>query len=246
MISEKNHNKLIKGLIKRTKFSKFDGINLDCTQFWVSEDLYPLYVTFQQKLHNELNKLKKNLIITLFPYSETMVNIITKPRVEYLSRYTDYIVLMTYDYLNFNHKNDSKEVNLKSSPEPWVIQTLDHYIDVKKKSSDDILGKILLGYSFHGFIMDRTETNHMKGNIIEGKKLKEISKIEASINNSLIWNEEDKEYYALIDNEKSNYIAIVPSIRSINKRIELIDVKKLGGISVWEVGQGYEAWIEAL
>jgi spore germination protein YaaH len=246
MISEKNADKLVKAILKRVKMSKFDGVNLDCTQFWFSEDMYPLYVTFQQKLFAELNKLKKKLIITLFPYSESMQNIINRPRFDYLSRYSDFIMVMSYDYIQYFQKEDVTATDLKNSPEKWILDTVDYYIDRKKKNSDELLAKLLAGYSFHGFIMDLTETRKLKGNILEGEKLQSISKAESSSDNYLSWNDVDKEYSTNISNEESSFRAVVPSIKSLKERINLVEKNGLAGISIWEAGQGYDIWMEAI
>lgn len=246
MISEKNADQLIKTILKRVKFSKFDGINLDCTQFWFAEDLYPLYVTFQTKLYTELHKLNKKLLITLFPFSESIHNVITKARLDYISRYADNFIIMTYDYLHYFQKEEMTESIVKNSPEPWVIKSLEYYVDSKKPSASKLYEKILLGYAFHGFVMDLTETKKLKGNTLEGEKLIEIAAMEKSKGTTIQWDPEDKEYTALISNDQSSYMAVLPSVKSIKKRISLIDKYTLGGLAVWDIGQGYESWMDAL
>lgn len=38
-------------------------------------------------------------IVTIFPYSESLVNYLSRPRFEYVAKYVDYFNVMTYDYV---------------------------------------------------------------------------------------------------------------------------------------------------
>ena len=246
MISEKNAEKLVSNIIKRVKFSKLDGVNLDCTQFWFSEDIYPLYVSFQQKLYYDLKALKKKLIVTFLPYSTNLNNIISRPKFEYLSRYFDYSVMMTYDYLNY-HSIENVQNNVKLSPEFWIEETIDYYLDKRKLDKvEEILPKILIGFSFHGFIIDREDISKIKGNTLEGKKLINIVESHVIRDGKFNWNEEDKEYNTLIDNDQGRFYAVIPSKKSVTARVNYINAKKIGGMCIWEVGQGFESWLDEI
>lgn len=247
LISEKNSDKTVNLIVKRLKLNKFEGLVLECTQFWFMEHLYPLYVTFQQKLYNELKKNEKKLIVVFFPLSETLQNIVSKARFDYLSRYLDYAFIMTYDYFSYINTedmdpNDSKLV--KMSPENWVIKTVDHYVD-KTKGNKALYSKMILGFSFHGFISDKF-SKKLKGGIVESDKLKNMilsGKVKG--NYDLFWNEESNEYHSEIE-EEGSYNIVVPSSRSLQKRIEFIEKMNLGGVGIWEIGQGFESWINNL
>lgn len=247
LISEKNSDKTVNLIVKRLKLNKFEGLVLECTQFWFIEHLYPLYVTFQQKLFTELQKNNKKLIVVFFPISETLQNIVSKPRFDYLSRYLDYAFIMTYDYFSYINTDDinPNDSNLvKMSPENWVIKTIDHYVD-KTKQNKSSLSKILIGFSFHGFISDKF-SKKLKGGIVESDKLKNLilsGKVKGDYD--LRWNNESKEYFSEIE-EEGSYNIVVPSSKSVQNRIDLIDKMNLGGIGIWEIGQGFESWINNL
>lgn len=247
LISEKNSDKTVNLIVKRLKLNKFEGLVLECTQFWFMEHLYPLYVTFQQKLYNELKKNDKKLIVVFFPLSETLQNIVSKARFDYLSRYLDYAFIMTYDYFSYINTEDMDPNNsklVKMSPENWVIKTVDHYVD-KTKGNKALYNKMILGFSFHGFISDKF-SKKLKGGIVESDKLKNLilsGKVKG--NYDLFWNEESNEFHSEIE-EEGSYNIVVPSSRSLQKRIELIENLNLGGVGIWEIGQGFENWINNL
>lgn len=243
MISEANRDKLIKGLIKRLQFSKLDGMNLECTAFWLSEDLYPLYVVFLSNLYKQLHEKNKKLILTFLPASASIPQVVNKIRFDYVNRFSDYSVLMTYDYIHFNQKDSPREFTLKNSPEPWVKETISWYTDAK--TLEKLGTKILIGTSFHGFILDRKETTQLKGSVISNQELTRML-ADKSSDFTLKWNKIDKEYSFGIESEKTSYVACIPTARSIKSRVELVNSLNVGGISIWEIGQGYSAWMDEL
>jgi len=253
MVSEQHSDKLIKNIIKRVKFSKFNGVNLDCTQFWFFEDIYPLYVVFQTKLFNELKKLKMKLIITMFPYSESLNSVVSVAKFEYLSRYCDYIVLMTYDYIHYFNREVEPSAAIKNSPETWISKSIEHFTNQGKATGSsyslkesEIQSKILVGTPFHGFIIDRNEVKQLKGNVLEGKRLLDILEVEKASDNKLIWDEKEKENLIYIESENTSYVAVIPSKRFISNRVDLINSIGVGGLAIWEVGQGYELWLDEI
>lgn len=54
-----------------------------------------------KKLYDTIKKDKMSLILTIFPYSESFINNLSKNRLEYLSKYVDFFSVMTYDYLSY-------------------------------------------------------------------------------------------------------------------------------------------------
>lgn len=243
MISEANRDKLIKALIKRLQFSKLDGMNLECTAFWLSEDLYPLYVTFLGSLYKQLNEKSKKLILTFLPSSPSIAQVVNKIRFDYVNRFSDYSILMTYDYIHFNQKDSAREFVLRNSPEPWVKETISFYTDAK--TIEKLGPKLIIGTSFHGFILDRKETTQLKGSVISNQELNRML-ADKSSQFLLKWNKLDKEYSFGIDAEKTSYIACIPSARSIKSRVELVNTSNVAGLSIWEIGQGYSAWMDEL
>ena len=74
---------------------------LECNHLWLVENIYGDFATMLKKLYEALQKEKMTLILTIFPYSENFVNILTKKRFEYLAKYADFFSVMTYDYVQY-------------------------------------------------------------------------------------------------------------------------------------------------
>jgi GH18 family chitinase len=74
---------------------------LECTSLFVSEETYSNFALLIKKLYETLKKEKMSLVLVLLPYSENIMNILTKNRFEYLSKYVDYFNIMTYDYVSY-------------------------------------------------------------------------------------------------------------------------------------------------
>jgi GH18 family chitinase len=87
--------------MRRLNFHSFDGIVLECNMFWLIDSIYPNFEIFLKNLYENLKKTDKMLILSVFPYSEVFVNILTKARFEEASKYVDYFNIMTYDYYTY-------------------------------------------------------------------------------------------------------------------------------------------------
>ena len=74
---------------------------LECNHIWLIETVYPDFAIMLRKLSEALKKDKKMLVLTIFPYSESFINYLSKIRFEYVSKYTDYFSVMTYDYIQY-------------------------------------------------------------------------------------------------------------------------------------------------
>jgi GH18 family chitinase len=74
---------------------------LECNQLFVSEENYSNFAIMMKKLYEALKKEKMSLVLVLLPYSESIMNILTKNRFEYLTKYVDYFNVMTYDYVSY-------------------------------------------------------------------------------------------------------------------------------------------------
>jgi GH18 family chitinase len=100
-LKEKGIEQFLKVLIRRVKFNKLDGIVFECNQIWLMEDLYANFTNLLKKMYEGLKELKKTLIITALPHSESVKTHLTKLRFEYILKYTDYINIMAYDHFSY-------------------------------------------------------------------------------------------------------------------------------------------------
>jgi spore germination protein YaaH len=95
-----NTNQFLKILMRRLKYNRFNGIIFECNQVWLIDKYYANFSELARKISEELHKENMLFILPIFPYSETINNILSRQRFEYLSRYADYFNVMTYDYIS--------------------------------------------------------------------------------------------------------------------------------------------------
>jgi hypothetical protein len=103
-LEEKNAEHFIKILMRRLNYNNFDGLVLECNLVWMLEKTYPDFAIFLKNLYETLKKSNKSLVLTIFPYSDTFLNQLTKTRFEYAAKYVDYFNLMTYDYYTYREQ----------------------------------------------------------------------------------------------------------------------------------------------
>lgn len=248
VMSKKNSEKLIKSIIKRIKFSKFDGITLECLQYLIRDDLYASYSMFQMSLYEELKKLdvNKKLLITFLPYSENIFLSVNKNRYEYLNKYLDYSLIMTYDYMRYTSGNNKTYKTINNSPITWLSKSIENYISsgINNEKNNNLLKKVIIGIPFHGISLDITNYEELKGNIVDSFKLNSL--LEHSQDFDIIWDDVEKEHMFDVSIENSVYRTIVPSDLFIKERIKYASDNNLAGIFVWDIGQGFDSWMDCL
>ena len=106
-------NNFLKILSRRIKANKFDGVLFDCIQLWLDETVYnTFYSNFLPALSQSLHNNNKELIFTLFPYSETITrNFVNSKHFSDLAQYIDYFNIMTYDYIQYHSLTQQETQN---------------------------------------------------------------------------------------------------------------------------------------
>jgi spore germination protein YaaH len=180
---------------------------LECNHLWVMEDLYSRFSTLISKISEMLRKEKMTLIVTLFPLSESIQNVMNKARFEYLSKYVDYFNIMSYDYISHSRSNQN---NLYNAPISWIKNTIDFYVDNKKANKNDLYGKILLGLPFHGVLADSSDKS--KANLIDKNTLTTLLDVP---NARLSWDKDEYEHKISLNQNGKDVIAVYPT-RKVN------------------------------
>ena len=139
---------------------------------------------------------------------------------------------MTYDYQQY--VKESSDIYI--APISWIKDTINSYIDIKDNNVDNILKKILLGIPFHGQSFSKSKNNIDQ--IINGQTFSQM--IKKSKDFELNYFEKEDEYIFENEQSKINY----PIKEFIEKRLEISKELKVGGIGIWDVGNGKESMLE--
>ncbi|KAI6224263.1 Chitinase domain-containing protein 1 [Aphelenchoides fujianensis] len=143
---------------------------------------------------------------------------------EYVGRLieaVDYLNLMTYDY-------SGGEVG-GISPIQW-IQTNVHLFLAQ---NPEFASKLLVGLNYYGHCVGDISDTIMGGRFVE--LLKEDGK-------RLYWDDRVKESVLVWGNSRCWF----PTRRSLESRLQLVEEEKLGGVGIWELGQGLDSFTSLL
>jgi len=182
---------------------------------------------------------KMFLIITLYPQSESFQTILSKPRFEYLAKYTDYFNIMTYDHYQYSNK-ELKNGKYYMAPISWVENTINHYIDMKKPNKDTLLSKVLLGIPFHGLMLEKTE-KEPKGQVLDSKIYENL--LQGLDESQFKWDFVEAEHKIEILNNGKELTILYPTRKFLNERIKLTHKLGLAGVAIWELSQGFEMFM---
>lgn len=244
MLKDDNTNVLIRNIIKRVKFSKFDGITLECMNILFNENLTSKFINFIEKLYKALQKENKILINTLFPYSTNLEHSINKIRFDYLMKFSDFMVIMTYDYHQYMLGENYSHKYVKNSPEDWISKTLNYYMDIS--TFNQLREKILIGIPFHGLMIDRNQpidnNKNLKGKLMVYEDIKELASKQPEFMG--IWIKDQKEHMFEVNLTQQSFLLTLPTPDFIKHRLDYVNKNHFAGISIWELGQGYEYLLE--
>ena len=240
--SEKNTEKFLKILNRRLKYNNFDGITLDCIILWNNEKIYEYFINFLKKISEDLHNNNKIIIISLFPYTEgvQMNNIVNKKKFIELSKYIDYFNIMTYDYISYhNRKNKNDKDDYYQAPFTWIKDSIEFYVDLNdNENKEKLLKKILLGLPFHGYVFNKNKRED--SGVLDSNKFNDILD-KKGIN--IKWDTIENEYKINLKNNEDEIVAVYPTREFLKKRLDYSIEQKLGGVAIWDVGNGNEGFL---
>jgi len=125
----------------------------------------------------------------------------------------DYLNLMTYDFAGEDGEGNA--------PIEWVINNV-HLFTL---NNPKYASKVVIGLNYYGNCKGRASNAILGHQFIE---LLQDSSYE------LLWNENSQENYI----QSQTTTCFFPTLRSIEVRLLLVDHEGLGGVGIWELGQG--------
>lgn len=216
--TRESRRRVIDQIVKILDEEDYPGISMDIQL--VPEEMKEELLEFMRDLYQETRRRDKMLTINVIPHGvsdhkeeDEVYNFSD------LSRVTDAIILMAYDFHGFSPKRGPV------SPINWVREVVEHAID----GSDDPQG-IILGLPAYGY--DWTVGSGEGG---RARPLKDIEKQVQEQGIRVERDEGDVPHFTYTAGGRQHEVWYEDA-RSIARKVELAREKNLHGVAIWRVG----------
>jgi spore germination protein len=220
-----------------------DGINLDFEYF--TDIDFPTHQhlnKFLETVNQELKKENPNTILSFDVNATVVLNDKAYDMVK-IGETVDEIIIMAYDY----HRTDSTLAGpiaplYGSANEHSIMQTLDSLVG-RVPSEKIIVAIPFYGYEWQTYNQSfKSPTVANTGALATYKRVREL--IESRTDEQIKWDEKSMTPWLVYTQSGAIKQIYYEDERSLEKKIEVIKERKLGGIGIWSLG--YEGDTEEL
>ena len=205
----------------------FDGVVLEV---WsqLGGQAKPQITAVVERLGKAVRSREKTFVLVIPPpvYAGDVRGMFDAQDLDNLADSVDYFSLMTYDYSSPQRPGPNAHME-------WIRKCL-KLLDPDQYHAD----KILLGLNFYGY--DFTAAG---GGPILGRDFVQLLKEAADLKEvpSFKWDERSQEHFIefKVENRRKHTV-FFPSLNSIQSRLLLAKEMNLGGVAIWELGQGLD------
>ena len=212
------------------KENHFDGIVLE---LWsqLGGQAKPQLTNVIRTIGKKIRSKGKKFILVIPPpiYAGNVRGMFSEEDFRNLVSSVDFFSLMTYDYSSLSNPGPN-------SPYNWIKNC----IEILDKESFH-REKILLGLNFYGYDYTTEGGGPILGHDFV-KKLKNVSKKQTKLK----WDSTSKEHFIELKYDNSRHTIFYPSLMSIQSRLLLSKELNLGGVAIWEIGQGLDYFYDLL
>jgi len=209
----------------------FDGVVLEV---WsqLGGQAKPQLTEVIKKIGKKIRSKSKIFILVIPPpmYAGNALGMFSEDDFDNLVDYVDYFSLMTYDYSSPAKPGPNAHYD-------WMKQC------VEKLDKDSFhRDKILLGLNFYGY--DYTTEG---GGPILGRDFVQILNDHTGQKQlKFKWDDNSKEHFIELKSGNKRHTIFYPSLYSVQSRLLLAKELNLGGVSIWEIGQGLDYFYDLL
>lgn len=242
--STETRAKTINTITKALQESGAIGVNIDYEPLGeVNAELRNNFTLFIRDLRSQLDELNElDRLLTISTYA----SVASRPRIWDLPRlesYTDYFVIMTYDYTLPGAKFAGPNSPLRGSG-----QLFDH--DIIKNISEIVelipSTKVLLGIPFYGYEWDTLDSSKYSSVDSRGSvaSLERIQQMLDDKTLELIWDRNSLTPYGISTSSGQISQIYFENEASIKLKLEFVKSANLGGIAIWALGyEGENNWL---
>lgn len=211
------------------------GVNVDFEPVGeISTELRNNFTLLIKEFHTELNKLGKAQLLTISVYPSAAV----RPRIwdlKALAPYTNYFVVMTYDYTMPKSTNAGP-----NSPLRDIGQNFEHNIikNIAEFSNFVKPQQLLLGIPFYGYEWDTVDNSKYSPTINRGAtaSLERIEKLLQDKTLELLWDRNSLTPYGVSTESGTHSQIYFENDVSLKLKLEFVKTAGLGGIALWALG----------
>lgn len=240
-----NRKNTISTIIKTMNDSHATGINIDYEPLGdISSDLRANFTLFIKELRSSLNSRSSlpNPLLSISIYASSAV----RPRIwdlAALSDFTDYFVVMTYDYTMPGDSSAGPNAPLRGAGDQFEHDIIKNIAEISRliPSKKILLGIPLYGYEWETLDGSKYSPTESKGSVAS---LERIQKMLDEKTLELIWDRNTLTPYGISENDGKTSQIYFENETSIRLKLEFVKSADLGGVAIWALGyEGNSSWV---
>lgn len=216
-----------------------DGINIDIEYSGkVDDNLRKSFVTFMRttKTHLEQKKSRPQLSVDMYVSAASKYLIWDVPEMQ---KYTDYIVIMAYDFHRKSSPAAGPVAPLFGGKKLWdsdIVHFVKDFVAVVPSS------KLLLGIPFYGYEWKTISSESQSATFPESGSTATLKRVEQLLSQKQLgdvqefWNEDALSPYLSYQKDGSTHIIYFENSRSISYKLDLVNQLDLAGVAIWSLG----------
>ena len=237
--SKSARDKTINTLINLVKESSAAGINIDYEPLGdISDSTKQNFTLFIKELRAQLSTTQ--LSISIYGSAGS------KPRIwdlKALEPYTNYFVVMSYDYTMPGSSSAGPNSPLRGSGDLFEHDIIKNISEITKLVKSE---KILLGIPFYGYEWDTVDAS--KYSPVESKGVTaSLERIEQMLNDKtleLVWDRNTLTPYGIASESGQISQIYFENAASMKLKLDFVKSSGLGGIAIWALGyEGQNSWV---
>lgn len=248
---EKNKAKLIDLIVAECKEMEYDGIVLESWSRWAAfgvlhdPSIRNAAISFinllGEALHSTISRRTNNRLQLFYvigpPHSDKLQEYDFGPNdLQRLSEAVDGFSLMTYDFSSPQNPGPNAPLN-------WIRSTLQLLLGSSSTSANsrNLGHKIFLGINFYG--NDFMLSGGLGGGAITSREYLNLLEKQKPV---LQWEKNSAEhFFVYVDANGISHAVFYPSLKSLSVRLD--EARSWGvGLSIWEIGQGFDYFLDLL
>jgi len=237
--SKSARDKTINTMINLVKESSAAGINIDYEPLGdISDSTKQNFTLFIKELRAQLSTTQ--LSISIYGSAGS------KPRIwdlKALEPYTNYFVVMSYDYTMPGSSSAGPNSPLRGSGDLFEHDIIKNISEITKLVKSE---KILLGIPFYGYEWDTVDAS--KYSPVESKGVTaSLERIEQMLNDKtleLVWDRNTLTPYGIASESGQISQIYFENAASMKLKLDFVKSANLGGIAIWALGyEGQNSWV---